>query len=259
MNNNELDRVLKEWGERNQPDVETLARLEVKIREPIPHEKLDMDTVVEESIRASGWPRWIAMAAGLSILLVGTLLWNFHRDSDSPYAATGNGAAEFARISTEQAAAGRVLLEELDALFDGQLRWVRLDAKEMHLEMEETFVPHDSSRIRLVVRTVIVERKIGQTEWKSIWSSDVLTRTEEYVKIEAGTESAGELELWVHPLPDGRFVMDSEIEWSAARLLRPYDAQVFTAGQPQQVLVHTMADREYRIYQSVEPLENGQG
>lgn len=259
MNNRELDRMLKGWSARNRPDVETLARLEAGMHETISRGKPVAVVPAEAVKHFPVWSRWAAIAASLAVLLAGGLVWRARHGAELVSAAAGNGAAELARISAEQVAAGRAILDELDALFDGQLRWVRLDAREMHLGMEKGNESRDASRTRLVVRTVIVERVAGHKEWKQIWSSDVLTRTEEYVKISTDSDSPGELELWVHPLPDGRYVMDSEIEWPAAQLVRPYDAQVFTAGQPQPVLVQTAPGREYRIYQAVEPLENGRG
>ena len=259
MNNRELDQMLKEWGARNRPDAETLARLEAGMHETI--SRAEAVAPAETVRRIPAWPRWVAVAAGLAVLLAGGMVWQERQGPETACVPPGNGAAELARISAEQMAARRAILDELDALFDGQLCWVRLDAKQMHLEMKRNPAPATADeRTRLVVRTVIVEREAGRTEWKPVWSSDVLTRTEEYVQIKADVESAGELELWVHPLPDGRFVLDSEIKWPAAQLVRPYDTQVFTAGQPQPVLVQTTsAGREYRIYQAVEPLENGRG
>ena len=259
MKNNELDRMLKEWGARNRPDAETLARLEMQIHGSL--QRGEPAAAPAETGRAFVvWPRWVAAAAGFVLLLAGALVWNGHRNSETARAASGSEAMELARISAEQMAARRAISDELDSLFDGQLCWVRLDARALHLKMKKTPEPATAAaRPRLVVRTVIVAREAGRADWKPVWSSDVLTRTEEYVQMAPDAESAGELQLWVHPLPDGRYVLDSEIAWPAARLVRPYETQIFTAGQPQQVLVQTHGGREYRIYQAVEPLENGQG
>ena len=258
MNNHELDRMLKEWGERNRPDADTLARLEADLREAGRRERSSSGNLGGAGREFQPWLRWTAMAAGLAVLLAGGFMWKNVRESGASGAA-GNGASDLARIPAEQLASGRAILDELDALFDGQLRWVRLDAKEMHLGMKAESARGEDSRTRLVVRTVIMERETGRTEWKPIWSADVLTRADEYVAMAPDDDSAGELELWVHRLPDGRYVLDSEIQWPAARLVRPYEAQVFCAGQPQQVFRQTSDGREYRIYQAIEALENGQG
>lgn len=258
MNNNELDRMLKDWGERNRPDAETLARLAAGIRETGRDARLAIDDPDGAGREFRPWLRRAAVAAGLAVLLAGGILWENARGPGSVCAA-GNGASEMARIPAEQLAAGRAILDELDALFDGQLRWVRLDAGEMHLGMKADSARREDSRTRLVVRTVIVEREAGRQEWKPVWSADVLTRADEYVAMAPDVDSAGALELWVHRLPDGRYVLDSKIQWPAARLVRPYAGQVFCAGQPQQVFMQTSDGREYRIYQAIEALENGQG
>lgn len=258
MKNNELDRMLKEWGERNRPDPETLARLAAGIREIGRDESPAIDDPGGAGREFRPWLRQTAVAAGLAVLLAGGILWKSVR-SPGAVCAAGNGASEMARIPAEQLASGRAILDELDALFDGQLRWVRLDAGKMHLGMKDEFFRGEDSRTRLVVRTVIVEREAGRQEWKPVWSADVLTRADEYVAMAPDAESAGALELWVHRLPDGRYVLDSEIQWPAARLVRPYEGQIFCAGQPQQVFKQTSAGREYRIYQAIEALGNGQG
>ena len=86
-----------------------------------------------------------------------------------------------------------------------------------------------------------------------------MTRAEEYVEIAAEAGGEGEMELWVHELPDGRYAVDSEIEWPVAQLARSADTRVLSAGRPERILTQTMAGREYRIYQSIETLSNGNG
>ena len=126
-------------------------------------------------------------------------------------------------------------------------------------ELEASATAAEPRAQRLAVRTVVVARERNQKNWRTVWSSDVLTRTEEYVEIAPEPGAAGGLEMWVHRLPDGRYVVDAEIDWPEARLPRAYETRVLSVGKPERILTQTAEGHEYRVYQSIEPLANGNG
>ena len=257
MKTNELDKQLKEWAARNRPAEAALAELEAKIRgalaaEPPPKFRR------EATIFRGTAPRWLAVAAALALLLGG--VWHFaQRRSAELQAANGNGSAALADFTVEQLAARRDILDEMESLFAGQVRWVRLDADGLRLGLAQQASAAEPRAQRLAVRTVVVAREPDQKNWRTVWSSDVLTTAEEYVQIAAEPGAAGGMEMWVHRLPDDRYVVDAEIDWPEARLPRAYETRVLSVGKPERILTQTAEGHEYRVYQSIEPLANGNG
>ena len=258
MKTNELDRKLKEWAARNRPAEAALAELEAKIRgalaaaPPAAHVRR-----ARADFRGTA-PLWLAAAAAVALLL-GGVRHLAHRRSAELHAANGNGSAALADFTAEQLAARRDILDEMEALFAGQVRWVRLDADGLRLGLAQRAAAAEPRAQRLAVRTVVVAREQHQKNWRTVWSSDVLTRTEEYVEIASEPGAAGGLEMWVHRLPDGRYVVDAEIAWPEARLPRAYETRVLSVGKPERILTQTAEGHEYRVYQSIEPLANGNG
>ena len=257
MKTNELDRKLKEWAARNRPAEAALAELEAKIRGTLAAEPPPKYWREAAVFRGTS-PRWLAVAAALALLLGGVRHFAQRRSAELQ-AANGNGSAALADFTVEQLAARRDILDEMESLFAGQVRWVRLDADGLRLGLAQQASAAEPRAQRLAVRTVVVAREPDQKNWRTVWSSDVLTRTEEYVEIAPEPGAAGGRVMWVHRLPDGRYVVDAEIAWPEARLPRAYETRVLSVGKPERILTQTAEGHEYRVYQSIEPLANGNG
>ncbi|MDD2240388.1 MAG: hypothetical protein PHI93_06985 [Kiritimatiellae bacterium] len=259
MKKNKLDSVLKAWGERNQPDAETQARLESRICDlPVPEPGSASPRMDPRPIHwAQG--RWAAAAAVL--VLAGTLGWMVFRSGLHPEAQCAEQCVtqKLARFTEQQVSGHLAILDEVETLFPGQIRWVRLDEDGMQLQMDEKPAPVEAARPRMAVRMVMVARQENQDHWETVWSSDVLARTEEYIEISPNKGIAGEVGVWVLPLADGRYAVDSEIVWAASDGPASYETRILSAGQPEQILSQTTAGLETRIYQTVEPLMNGNG
>lgn len=254
-----LNPLLKGWAERSQASEAELKKLGARIRDALPPVSasarvLDEEGTVFHSIRC----RFAAVAVLAILLGAGALLLRGPREAGISMAAL-NGAEELARLTTEQVAARRVLLEETEALFADHLRWVKLDAGGMHLELSEATVRQEKREAGLVVRTVMLSRKENQTEWETVWTSDILTRAEEYVEVAEDTGCSGGMELWVHSLPDGRFAVDSQFQCPDWDVAMPGEIRILSAGRPERILTQSAGGQEFRIYQSVEPLVNGRG
>ncbi|MGD9612566.1 MAG: hypothetical protein AB7V22_06645 [Kiritimatiellia bacterium] len=258
MKTNELDRKLKEWAARKRPTEAALAELEAKIRKDLAAPPPAAEVRRGSAVFRGTAPLWLAAAAALALLL-GGVRHVAQRRSAELRAANGNGSAALADFTAEQLAARRDILDEMESLFAGQVRWVRLDADGLRLGLAQRAVAAEPRAQRLAVRTVVVAREQSQKNWRTVWSSDVLTRTEEYVEIASEPGAAGGLEMWVHRLPDGRYVVDAEIDWPEARLPRVYETRVLSVGKPERILTQTAEGHEYRVYQSIEPLANGNG
>ena len=258
MKTNELDKTLKEWAVRNRPADAALADLEAKIRRALAAAPAAPAVRGERGVFRGTAARWLAAAAALALLAGGG--WHGAKlRSAARAAANGNGSAALADFTAEQLAVRRDIMDEMESLFAGQVRWIRLDADGLRLGLAQQASAAEPRAQRLAVRTVVVARERNQKNWRTVWSSDVLTRTEEYVEIASESGAAGGLEMWVHRLPDGRYVVDAEIDWPEARLPRAYETRVLSVGKPERILTQTAEGHEYRVYQSIEPLANGNG
>lgn len=254
-----LDPLLKGWAERSQPDDQALRRLEDRVRSSFTPETASTDVPVEADVVFHPWRQRLAAAAALILLLgAGWLLMGKPRERLLQQAMR-NGAEELAGYSAGQVVAWHAILDEVETLFAGQIRWINLDDGGMRLGMAEAEGPRAIRQPRLAVRTVIVAREGTQADWETVWASDVLTRAEEYVETASAGKETGGLELWVHQLPDGRFMVDSEIAWPQAGWIQSSESRILSAGRPEHILTQMISDREYRIYQTIEPLANGRG
>ena len=254
-----LDPLLKGWAERMQPGAAEMVKLGARIRGSLPSDFATSAPPVETGMVFHLVHHRLAAAAALAILLgAGALLLRGFREASVSTTAR-NGAEEMARLTSEQVAARRVLLEETEALFAEHLRWVQLDAGGMHLELSKAAGRAEEREAGLVVRTVMLSRKDNQTDWETVWSTDILTRAEEYVEVAETTGCDGAMALWVHQLPDGRFAVDSQLHCPARGVAMPGETRILSAGRPERILMQSAGGLEFRIYQSVEPLVNGRG
>ncbi len=254
-----LNQLLKSWAERSQSGGADLEALGVRIRESLPPVSASAPAPAETGAVFHPVRHRLAAAAVLAILLgAGALLLRGPREAGFPMAVE-NGAEEQARMTAEQVGARRILLEETETLFADHLRWVQLDDGGMHLELSETTVRLEEHRASLVVRTVMLLRKENQTDWETVWSSDILTRAEEYIEVAAATGCSGGIELWVHLLPDGRYAVDSQLQCPNEGVALPSETRILSAGRPERIMTRSAGGQEFRIYQSVEPLANGRG
>ena len=254
-----LDQLLQGWAERSQPGAAEMEKLGARIRGSLPSDCATFAPPVETGMVFHLVRHRLAAAAALAILLgAGALLLRGFREARVSTAAL-NGAEELVRLTSEQVAARRVLLEETEALFADHLRWVQLDAGGMHLELSKAAGRAEEREAGLVVRTVMLSRKDNQTDWETVWSTDILTRAEEYVEVAETTGCDGAMALWVHQLPDGRFAVDSQLHCPARGVAMPGETRILSAGRPERILMQSAGGQEFRIYQSVEPLANGRG
>jgi hypothetical protein len=252
-----LKALLKSWAERTQAGDADLDALGARIRDALPPVSASAPVPDEPGGVFHPVRRRLAAAAAAAILLgAGALLLHSPRKAGFPMAAV-NGAEDHARLTAEQLAARRILLEETEALFADHLRWVQLDAAGMHLELSEATVRQEDPKAGLVVRTVMLTRKENQTDWETVWSSDILTRAEEYVEVAAASGCSGGMELWVHPLPDGRYAVDLQFQCPRQKVAMPGETRILSAGRPERILTRSAGGQEFRIYQSVETLVNG--
>lgn len=254
-----LNVLLKGWAERTQAGEAELDALNARIRDVLPPVSASGPARESGGVVFHPVRRWLVAAAALAVLLgVGALLLRTPREAGFPVAALDD-AEDYARLTAEQVAARRVLLGETEALFAEHLRWVQLDAEGIHLELSETAAPPEEREASLVVRTVVLSRKENQSNWETVWSSDILTWAEEYIEVAEAAGCSGGMGLWVHSLPDGRFAVDSQFQCPDRGVEAPGEMRILSASRPEQILTHFAGGREFRIYQSVEPLADGRG
>ena len=93
-----------------------------------------------------------------------------------------------------------------------------------------------------------------------MWESDVLTRSEQVIDIAPNQKRDDRIGLWIYPVADGRFAVDSRISLNAPIRIYSDSSDVVEDGKPTAIAVTIVGSKEYRVYQTVtrlKPKEDG--
>jgi hypothetical protein len=205
------------------------------------------------------WKTCLAWAAVLLLLLGAGGLWHRLQVEDESTIAAHDQVDHLlmARFTQEEIGARKLLLDELDSLFGGALRSVRIGDNDMNIDLQDTSLARASAPV--VLRTLMMVRRVNSDKWVQTWRSEVLLPVEEYVTVNLSTQTKDRIGLWVHRLPDGAYMVDSDIAGVGDNVFTKQASGIFATGEAQQIFNDVTPQGEYRIFQSLESLANGQG
>ena len=191
----ELDRMLGQWAERRTCPDEHLAHLHERVSASLDDDMVQMlDELPVERKRVVRW-RMVAvgslasLSAALLLLITFNVGWFGGSDGNDP-------PPEFAWLNDAQIEQKRVLLAELDRLFDNRLAWAVETHDGLQLGLEENDAVDLQNAKPLAVRVVVVSRKIGQRDWRPIWEVDVMTRNEQVVRVTPDSDRQTQMAIW---------------------------------------------------------------
>ncbi len=273
MTREKLDELLTQWAARHAADDRHTQKLADRIVDRLSREDPPGLYVTTER-RAPSAPRrkwaYAAIAASAVLLLVATALLVSYLSGRNGERSPGNdgnqvvtptpaelGAATLlaaTKVAPPEIEAGARLFREMEILFADDLRWVADSDSKVRLGVHQVSGGQVAGATPLLIRVLLVQRRPGETSWRKILETDVLTRTQERVEAVPDPELDNRLTLWAHVLPDGKVAVDSSI-----RLTSPIHASVdvtnvLTPGQPRRVFSLKTEDGEYRLFQVVAPL-----
>jgi len=109
------------------------------------------------------------------------------------------------------------------------------------------------------VRLLVVARRAPDARWQQVYSSDFLMSADDYLSIADPHSEDSRVELWVHRLPDGQYVVDTELNLDVRGGITTRGSHILPSGQPRRVACALTPHGEVRVYQSIEPLTNRKG
>jgi hypothetical protein len=259
MKKRSIDALLRQWADEQEPHKEQMdalrSRIAGKATMIIPASEAASRASAPPS--ASGRHIWrslsSAVVGAVACLLVIVVI---NRIGGSGGASSSSEHSDPSVISHCRIATGVKLFEEMDRLFNGNLRWVAESNGEMGIGVEEEREQLDTPPA--LVRLTVMARSVGASEWREVWQSDVMVREQDLVEVSPG-HSSDTVSLWVFPLEDGNISIDTTVAINTPIQIQASESTVATPGMPIQVASVTEQGTEYRVYQTVVLLEQGGG
>jgi hypothetical protein len=254
-----IDALLRKWADDHTPDHKHMAALQSRIAGKVAMTHPSSAELHETSTPASTtsrgiWRSLASAAAGAAVCLL-TLL-AIDRFATDQVRETRSDQPETAIISHCRIEAGVTLFEEMNRLFNGNLRWVAESNGDMGIGVGEDREHLDSPPA--LVRLTMLARQAGTAEWSKVWQSDVMVREQDLVEVSPG-HSSDAISLWVFPLEDGQISVDTTVALNTPIRIRAQQSTVSTPGIPIQVASLTENGKEYRVYQTVVLLDQTGG
>jgi hypothetical protein len=110
----------------------------------------------------------------------------------------------------------------------------------------------------MLVRLVLVKRAAGETTWKQAWATDVVMRGEDRVEIAPNRKGHNKVTLWLYPVENGKVAVDTSIAIDQPLRVSGRLDTVIGIGEPAEVAAYNKGGDEYKLLQTVEPLNGKQ-
>ena len=239
---NPIDGLLRDWSSRMAGDSKSLAGLERKITMKMRETRY----AYTETKAFSMWGRlaWFSLGAvtAFAIAMVFVRL---------PSEGNSTHVPELARTSESV----HRLFKEVDRLFAGNLRWIAQSDGNVELGIDPDSGKSESGEQTFAVHIAVVARNDDESTWKKVWESDILTWGEQSIDVAPDENRDNRVALWIYPVADGRFAVDSRVTLNAPVRIYSDSSDVVEDGKPTAVTVMTIGPREYRVYQTVTRLK----
>ena len=252
-----LDDRLKQWATRHEPLPGHLEALAARVTVEAArrrHAKATMTT--------SAWMPFLGrLGYALTGAVVAGVVFAFFVHQGVRQRGQSDSAltARMARPTADQMSTMSRLFAETARLFPKRLRWIAQSNGDMGLGVEATDQDWTYDAPPMLVRLVMVSRTGNETTWRQVWSTDVVLHGEDLAEITPNRNSANKLTLWVYPLQDGKVAVDTGVELDKPLKLASRLNTVVKDGEPAEVTTVRRGDTEYRLFQTVEPLNGGRG
>lgn len=245
-----LDKLLKDWSSHTATDDKALAGLERSIATGMREASHRPSVVLPEAATFSPWGRlaWFALGAATALAVA----LSFVRIPAPP-----NGVHAPELVQTSESV--RRLFDEVNRLFAGNLKWIAQSdgAVELGISPDQDEFARDGEPF--AVHIAVVSRAGNEGPWKKVWESDILTRSEQAIDIAPNQKRDDRIGLWIYPVADGRFAVDSRLSLNAPVRIYSDSSDVVEDGKPVPIAVMTVGDRQYRVYQTVTRLKANVG
>ncbi|MCE9551848.1 MAG: hypothetical protein K8T91_00510 [Planctomycetes bacterium] len=255
--NDPLDSLLNAWAQGRAAHEPELRDLKSRIGHTLTNEQFLGDAVgVHRSTHRLRGRFIIGFCGGLAasaLVVFGLLRWASPRveHAEVPNLAALQKPPSAALLQSQELVDKSRLLHAVDTEFAGGLEWLAEGGEDVSLAVGRPEVA--SQRVGLAMRMVLVRRRYHESDWTRVWSTDVVTYSEQVVDSLPGTTSAA---VWACVLPDGLISLDCDLSLESPLSARVRFSGLLKSGIPRQVFSIETTDEEYRLYQTVARLSN---
>ncbi len=194
------------------------------------------------------------------LLVVTSAIW-LTRDRSSAKSSTSPLPLEqltgLSALPREQLVAKARLFAEMRAVFGNQLDWIAETTDRVEIGLIK-----DPAAARqpglLVVRMVVERRSTATSDWKTVWSADVVAPNEESVTLRpVPGASPATLSLWAYRLPDGMVFVESKLTLSdrQAAILSSSES-ILENNRPTEVSAMDADGAQYRVLHTAATLDD---
>jgi len=254
-----LDRVLRDWADRQSRDDCNLRGLEERIATSLKQEKfLDLDvTWADPHCRSSSRPaEWFSfVSAAIVLFMIGTLWILTSRDDRPKEAHIVEPLPTFALLEKPQLQAKALLLAEMERLFEGRLTWLAELNGLVQVGLEQDGEPVAATSRPVAMRLVVARRKPTEKDWTAIWSIDVVSRSEQLVRLASESGHDDQVLIWTYVLPDGMIAIDTSLALQLPSPIPSTYSGLQQAGVPTTLCSLRIDDVEFQVVQTVALLD----
>jgi len=255
MKGSKLDSLLHDWAVRHAGDPARRETLVERVRQQLARQPMpagdDLAPARRKGLPGRGIHAVCTLAAGLLVAVGLFIAPRFWRSSVVP-----DSTAEIALLSASEIRSSSELFRRMEEVFPDNLRWIAETNGEVSLGLGRIPRAGPSGAAPLLVRTVVLERKRGESSWNRVFAADVLSRNEELVEVSPGQKPAGRLLLWAYRLPDGNVAVDAKLRLTESPGTSVDLTSVLAPGRATQVLTTRTAEGEFRVLQAASPLSS---
>lgn len=268
---NPLDRLLQQWADARTADDAQLNRLKQQIIANLEHEASGTGVADDGSeadrlkrIRKVGstgrgvWTFALRVAAGVAagvLVMVGALwLWQSELGHHEPLAPPSELPPAYAWLQETQLREKAVLLQEMESIFDRQTIWLAETGKNIDMGVVNRTTLTEMKPV--AVRVVVERRRVAESAWTSVWAVDVMTRSEEVVRLTSKSAKAAQLVLWSYVLPDGMIAVDCSLTLGESAGVPIVTSGLQSDCQPVEVYSAIVDGDEIRVFQTAAVLSD---
>jgi len=253
-----IDRLLRQWAEAQQPDVGHMDELRSQVLDT-----LDDTLALEQvSTAATGvaamrsrlehrWPLLKSCFAVTAILLVTLTVRFLFLDSAVPKPGpVDDESATLGSLESKDVRSRGLLFREFDDLYDGRVLWIVEVNDDIEVGLSEN--PQNVTAGRpAVVQLVLMARNETDQKWILQERVDLLVRTDEVVDVFLANHRIKRLTMWIHRLPDGGLVVDTNLDAAVLGQDELRTSNVFSTNVAR-IIAHRESDgQQWQVTQAV--------
>jgi hypothetical protein len=243
--NEPIDKLLRDWSRRQQPDAAAERRLTSRILQAAADDTRRTTSPHRES--PQGHHRALWFAAGVAATLIAAAVWHALVPAADPLSALLR--QEHARFTDRRRTVSRVF-RETERLFGSNLQWIAESGDQTELGVaDETAVGEP-----LIVRVVLVSRPVGTDTWQPLWTADVVARANGLLQLAPDGAPGNRLALWLHRLDGCAALVESRLDLRTPVPLATEASEVLRFGATRTVTRLCQNGVEYLLLQTVAPL-----